>query len=119
VNHQAQPDQCLEQAELARVVARILSGLSAREQAVISLYFWDELTLAQIGKAFGVTDGRASWIKQKALRKLRHPRNIALLDTVCLSIHRGFIARDNHPYAHYYMCDIEKEKRKYERKRKL
>jgi len=108
VNHQAQPDQCLEQAELARAVARILSGLSARERSVLSLYFWDEHTLAQIGKTFGVTDGRISGIKRKALQKLRHPRHIALLATVCPSVHRGFVTRSDC----YYMSDIEKELKK-------
>ena len=54
-----------------------LNTLDEREQEVIKLYFGlggaPEMTLEEIGIQFRLTRERVRQIKEKALRKLRHP----------------------------------------------
>ena len=58
-------------------ISSALSTLDEREQKVIRLYFGlgggTEMTLEEIGKQFRLTRERIRQIKEKALRKLRHP----------------------------------------------
>ena len=58
-------------------ISSALSTLDEREQKVIRLYFGlgggAEMTLEEIGKQFRLTRERIRQIKEKALRKLRHP----------------------------------------------
>jgi RNA polymerase primary sigma factor len=41
---------------------------------------FDEITFEECGKQLGVTRGRVQQIETKALRKLRHPKRMALVD---------------------------------------
>jgi RNA polymerase primary sigma factor len=67
----------VEAGALARVLGEALAGLTPREQRVLRLRFGiggaDDLTLAEVGKVFGVTRERIRQIEAKALEKLRHP----------------------------------------------
>jgi RNA polymerase sigma factor for flagellar operon FliA len=54
----------------ARLEAAI-SGLSKREQTVISLYYVEELSLKEIGGLLGVTESRVCQIHGAAVKKLR------------------------------------------------
>ena len=51
----------------------VMPSLTEREVTVITAYFKEEKTLEEIAKEKGVTRERIREIKQKALRKLRHP----------------------------------------------
>lgn len=57
--------------ELGRVVANAIKTLSKKEQMVISLYYYDELTLKEIGEVMELTESRISQIHTKAIIKLR------------------------------------------------
>ena len=59
-----------EEDEVARVAA-VLKSLPEREMQVISLYYYEGLTLKEIGKILGVTESRISQIHGKALASLR------------------------------------------------
>jgi RNA polymerase sigma factor for flagellar operon FliA len=52
-------------------VAGALKRLPEREMQVISLYYYEGLTLKEIGKVLGVTESRVSQIHGKALAALR------------------------------------------------
>lgn len=52
-------------------VAGALKQLPEREMQVISLYYYEGLTLKEIGKVLGVTESRISQIHGKALAALR------------------------------------------------
>jgi len=52
-------------------VAGALKRLPEREMQVISLYYYEGLTLKEIGKVLGVTESRISQIHGKALAALR------------------------------------------------
>lgn len=56
----------------------VSKDLTEREQKVIELYYFEEMTLEEVGKVFSVTRDRIRQIIAKAIRKLRHPsrRNI-------------------------------------------
>lgn len=51
----------------------VLSTLTLRENRVITARFFDELTLDQTGKIYGISRERVRQIEAKALRKLRQP----------------------------------------------
>lgn len=57
-----------ERRELA---AKALSHLTDRQRQVVEMKWLDELKLADIGDAFGLTEGRISQINHKAVRLMR------------------------------------------------
>ncbi len=65
------PVDVLELAELRRILAEAIDGLPERERQVVALYYFDGLTLAEIGEVLGVTESRACQIHGKAVLKLR------------------------------------------------
>ena len=76
-NSQESPDAMTLRNTLKDEIRSALSTLDEREQKVIRLYFGlgggAEMTLEEIGKQFRLTRERIRQIKEKALRKLRHP----------------------------------------------
>jgi RNA polymerase sigma factor for flagellar operon FliA len=60
-----------ERAELLRSVSRAIEALGERERLVISLYYFDELTLREISEVLGVSTSRVSQIHAAAVFKLR------------------------------------------------
>jgi RNA polymerase sigma factor for flagellar operon FliA len=65
------PLAAVELAELRRSLADAIERLSERERVVVSLYYHDGLTLAEIGEVLGVTESRACQIHAKAVSRLR------------------------------------------------
>jgi RNA polymerase sigma factor for flagellar operon FliA len=65
------PVDVVESAELRRIVADAIERLPERERVVVTLYYFDGLTLAEIGEALGVTESRACQIHGKAVLQLR------------------------------------------------
>ena len=49
----------------------IIEALPERERLVISLYYYEELTLKEIGKVMDVSESRVSQLHTKALSRLR------------------------------------------------
>lgn len=60
-----------QKKELKHVLAAALKTLSQREQMVMSLYYYDELTLKEIAEVLGVTESRVSQIHSKVILSLR------------------------------------------------
>lgn len=58
-------------SELKKVVSNAIRTLTQKEQMVISLYYYDELTLREIGEVMGLTESRISQIHTKAIIKMR------------------------------------------------
>ena len=61
----------LERAELRQLLAKALRQLPERERQVLSLSYVQEMTLAEIGKVFGVGESRVSQIRTQAILRLR------------------------------------------------
>ena len=65
------PFDALKVKELKQMIAREIETLSKNEQLVISLYYYEELTLKEIGKVLDLTESRISQIHSKVISKLR------------------------------------------------
>lgn len=57
--------------ELKGIISRAISNLPKKEQMVISLYYYDELTLREIGRVLDLTESRISQIHSKTIIRLR------------------------------------------------
>jgi RNA polymerase sigma factor for flagellar operon FliA len=57
--------------ESKKIISKALSKLSKKEQLVMSLYYYDELTLKEIAKVLDLTESRISQIHSKIIIKLR------------------------------------------------
>lgn len=57
--------------ELKGLLARAIDTLSERERIVLSLYYYEELTLKEIGEVLGLTESRICQIHTKGILKLR------------------------------------------------
>ena len=66
--------------ELRVQLVEAINKLEERERLVTSFYFYEGLTLKEIGKALELTEGRISQILKRALSKLRKHLNGPLLD---------------------------------------
>ena len=65
------PVEVAENRELRRLLARAVNTLPDREKTVVTLYYYEGLTLAEIGQVLGVTESRVSQIHTKAVLQLR------------------------------------------------
>lgn len=61
----------VEARETRALLATAIQGVRDREQEVLRYYYFDNLTLAQIGQILGVTESRVSQIHSGAVKKLR------------------------------------------------
>lgn len=58
--------------EKISLIARALDRLPEKERLVITLYFYEELNLKEIGEILNVTESRASQIRSRALIRLKN-----------------------------------------------
>jgi RNA polymerase sigma factor FliA len=65
------PAEHLSRIELKQMLARAITTLSQKEQLVISLYYYDDLTLKEIGNVLALTESRICQIHTQTLIKLR------------------------------------------------
>ena len=81
---QKAPDIDVMDESVRDQVEDVLGSLDARESEVLRLYFGlgddEAMTLEEIGTRFSLTRERVRQIKEKALRRLRHPRRRAQLE---------------------------------------
>ena len=66
-----QPDEAYERQETKERVCAAITSLPPREQKVISLYYYGEATMKQIGAEIGVNESRVSQLHARAIRRLR------------------------------------------------
>jgi RNA polymerase sigma factor FliA len=65
------PTWGLESQETRGLLAAAINSLSEREKIVVTLYYFEGLTLAEIGEILGVTESRVCQIHTKAVGGLR------------------------------------------------
>ncbi len=65
------PEAQTEKKETHRILASMIDNLPERERLVVTLYYYEELTLKEIAAVLGVTESRVSQIHSKLLAKLR------------------------------------------------
>src|SRR5947209_634109 len=65
------PQQLVDQSELRDRIADAIALLPEREKLVVALYYYENLTLREIGEVLGVTESRVSQLHTKAVLRLR------------------------------------------------
>ena len=65
------PDRAYERSETKERIRAAIASLPVREQKVISLYYYGEATMKQIGAEIGVNESRVSQLHARAIRRLR------------------------------------------------
>lgn len=66
-----QPERIVERQELKEILAKTLKELTDKEQKVIYLYYFEDLTLKEISAILEVSESRISQLHTKALQKMR------------------------------------------------
>lgn len=69
--HAPDPETVLESAETRRLLAEAVAGLPERDRTVVTLYYFENLTLAEIGTVLGVTESRICQLHTRAVLRLR------------------------------------------------
>lgn len=65
------PVSVLVDKDNLRQLAEAIEQLAERDRIVVSLYYFESLTLAEIGKVLGVTESRVSQLHTRAVLRLR------------------------------------------------
>ena len=65
------PSLEMTRTEVRESLATAISKLPERERTVITLYYYEELTLREIGEVLGVTESRVSQLHTKAILRLK------------------------------------------------
>ncbi|RMH58462.1 MAG: RNA polymerase sigma factor WhiG [Candidatus Hydrogenedentota bacterium] len=65
------PNYNIEREEVKRILIEAIKELPPREKEVIALYYYEELTLKEIGLVLEVTESRVSQLHSKAIHRLR------------------------------------------------
>lgn len=67
----AWPSRLLERSELERLIADGIEKMPDVERTVLSLYYFEELTLREISKVLNLHESRISQLKSQAILRLR------------------------------------------------
>lgn len=77
---EASPVAALELKEARRLLTEVLGRLAERERAILTFYYYEGLTLAEIGDMFGISESRVCQIHTKAVLQLRSRMSIRRRD---------------------------------------
>ncbi|UCF97664.1 MAG: RNA polymerase sigma factor WhiG [Spirochaetaceae bacterium] len=65
------PDSIVEKEEIKRIIVEAINELPEKEKKVLVLYYYEDLTLKEIGEVLEVTESRISQLHTKAILRLR------------------------------------------------
>ena len=65
------PSQIVERSELERLLAEAIERMPQLERTVLSLYYYEEMTLREIAKIVSLHESRISQLKSQAILRLR------------------------------------------------
>ena len=65
------PEECIEREEVKNILIKGLDTLSEREQKIIRLYYYSELTYKEISNILNISESRISQIHTKSIMKLK------------------------------------------------
>ncbi len=68
---QLDPFFVFHKSEIQSILGGAIDALPKKERLVVSLYYYDELTMKEIGKVLGVNESRVSQLHTKAMLRLR------------------------------------------------
>jgi RNA polymerase sigma factor for flagellar operon FliA len=75
-DHLPDPNACdvearLEESQMRLVMLHTLDHLPEQERLVVALYYYERLTLKEIGRALGISESRVSQVHTRAMSRLR------------------------------------------------
>ena len=74
------PSEAIERKELQNALKKAIAKLPEREKIIVTLYYYEGLTLKEIGEVLGITESRVSQLRTKATLYLKSGlKNIKLL----------------------------------------
>jgi RNA polymerase sigma factor for flagellar operon FliA len=65
------PVATFEVEEMRQLLAKAINDMPEREKIILTLYYYEGLTLAEIGEVLGVTESRVCQIHTKSVIHLR------------------------------------------------
>jgi RNA polymerase sigma factor for flagellar operon FliA len=65
------PDVIVEKDEIRRIIVEAINELPDKEKKILVLYYYEDLTLKEIGEVLEVTESRVSQLHTKAILRLR------------------------------------------------
>ncbi len=65
------PESSLSATELKDALSEAIARLPEREKLIVTLYYYEELTLREIGEVLGVTESRVSQLHTKAILRMK------------------------------------------------
>ena len=71
-NDKTNPEYLAEREDVKNKIIAALKKLPEKEQQVLILYYYDDLTLKEIGKVLEVSESRISQLHTKAIQQLRY-----------------------------------------------
>ncbi len=77
------PDAAYEERETQERVRQAMATLPARERRLISLYYYGDVTMKQIGAELGVNESRVSQLHARAVHRLRQALALASVPRAC------------------------------------
>jgi RNA polymerase sigma factor for flagellar operon FliA len=69
------PDVIVEKEEVKKLIISTIDKLPDKEKKVLILYYYEDLTLKEIGEVLEVTESRVSQLHTKAIMRLKHHLN--------------------------------------------
>src|SRR4030042_7010031 len=66
------PYNLLAEMDQKKEMARLIDELPEKEQMVLSLYYWEELTMKEVGAVLGLTESRVCQLHNQALIRLKN-----------------------------------------------
>ncbi|MBY2477050.1 FliA/WhiG family RNA polymerase sigma factor [Clostridioides difficile] len=65
------PANIIEEEEKLDILSKAINNLREKEKLILSLYYYEDLNLKEIGKVLGVSESRVSQLHRKSIRNLR------------------------------------------------
>ena len=65
------PLDILMEMDQKKVIARLIDELPEKNKMVLSLYYWEELTMKEVGAVMGLTESRVCQLHNQALVRLK------------------------------------------------
>lgn len=65
------PDEIYDHEESQQILRQQIRALKLRDRAVIALYYFEELTFAEIGRVLKVSESRVCQVHGRTIRNLR------------------------------------------------
>jgi RNA polymerase sigma factor for flagellar operon FliA len=69
------PDTMAEREEVKKMIVKTIEELPEKEKKVLILYYYEDLTLKEIGEVLNVTESRVSQLHTKSIMRLRSKLN--------------------------------------------